>query len=60
SNTRLKRNLEDYVKEEIHLVPGHHETDRFADQLHDLRLQLDRIAARVQALDERLKRRISD
>ena len=23
SNTRLKRNLEDYVKEEVHLVPGH-------------------------------------
>ena len=60
SNTRLKQNLEDYVKEEIHLVPGHHETDRFADQLHDLRLQLDRITARVQALDERLRRRISD
>lgn len=60
SNTRLKRNLEDYVKEEIRVVPGHHETDRFADQLHDLRLQLDRIAARVQALDAQLQSRISD
>jgi len=60
SHSRLRRSLEDYVKEEIRVAPGHHETDRFADQLHDLRLQLDRIAARVQALDERLRRRISD
>jgi len=60
SNTRFRRSLEDYVKEEIRVAPGHHETDRFADQLHDLRLQLDRIAARAQALDERLRRRISD
>ena len=60
SKSRLRRSLEDYVKEEIRVAPGHHETDRFADQLHDLRLQLDRIAARVQTLDERLRRRISD
>ena len=60
SNTRLRRNLEDYLKEEIRVVPGHHETDRFADQMHDLRLHLDRLAARAQALDERLSKRISD
>ena len=60
SNTRLRRNLEDYLKEEIRVVPGHHETDRFADQMHDLRLQLDRLTARAQALDERLRKRISD
>ena len=60
SKSRLRRSLEDYVKEEIRVAPGHHKTDRFADQLHDLRLQLDRIAARVQTLDERLRRRISD
>ena len=60
SNTRLRRNLEDYLKEEIRVVPGEHETDRFTDQMHDLRLQLDRVAARAQALDERLNKRISD
>ena len=60
SNTRLRRNLEDYLKEEIRVVPGHHEADRFAEQLHDLRLQLDRIAARAHALDERLSKLISD
>ena len=60
SNTRLRRNLEDYLKEEIRVVPGQHETDRFIDQMHDLRLQLDRVAARAQALDERLNKRISD
>ena len=60
SNTRLRRNLEDYLREEIRIVPGPHEADRFADQLHDLRLQLDRLAARAQALDERLSKRISD
>ena len=60
SNTRLRRNLEDYLKEEIRVVPGQHETDRFTDQMHDLRLQLDRVAARAQALDERLNKRISD
>ena len=60
SNTRLRRNLEDYLREEIRVVPGQHETDRFTDQMHDLRLQLDRVAARAQALDERLNKRISD
>ena len=60
SNIRLRRNLEDYLKEEIRVVPGEHETDRFTDQMHDLRLQLDRVAARAQALDERLNKRISD
>ena len=60
SNTRLRRNLEDYLKEEIRVVPGEHETDRFTDQMHDLRLQLDRVAARAQALDERLNKLISD
>ena len=45
SNTRLKRNLEDYLRGDPR-VPGPHEADRFADQLHDLRLQLDRLAAR--------------
>ena len=60
SNTRLRRNLEDYLREEIRIVSGPHEADRFADQLHDLRLQLDRLAARAQALDERLSKRISD
>jgi len=60
SNTRLRRNLEDYLKEEISVVPGQHETDRFADQMHELRLQLDRVAARAKALDERLNKRISD
>ncbi len=59
SNTRLRRNLEDYLREEIRVIPGPHEADRFADQLHDLRLQLDRLAARAQALDERLSKRIS-
>lgn len=60
SNTRLRRNLEDYLIEEIRLIPGPHEADRFADQLHDLRLQLDRLAARAQALGERLRKRISN
>ena len=59
SNTRLKRNLEDYLRGD-HLVPGPHEADRFADQLHDLRLQLDRLAAQAQALGERLRKRISN
>ncbi len=59
SNPRLRRNLEDYLREEIRVIPGPHEADRFADQLHDLRLQLDRLAARAQALDERLSKRIS-
>ena len=60
SKIRLRRNLEDYLREEIRVVPGPHEADRFADQLHDLRLQLDRLAARAQVLDERLSKRISD
>ena len=60
SKTRMRRNVEDYLKEEIGFVPSHFEAARFAEQLHDLRLHLDRITARAQELGGRVNKLISD
>lgn len=60
ANTRTKRNLDDYLKEEARVVPHSLDTARFAEQVHHLRLQLDRLGARTQALNARLDKLISD
>lgn len=60
ANARIKRNLDDYLKEEARVVPHSLDTARFAEQAHDLRLQLDRLSARTQALNARLDKLISD
>lgn len=60
ANTRIKRNLDDYLKEEARVVPHSLDTARFGEHVHDLRLQLDRLSARAQALNTRLNKLISD
>ena len=60
SDSRFRRNMEDYLKEEIRFVPSHHAAAKLAEQLHGLRLQLDRITARAQELDKRANKIISD
>ena len=60
ANTRIKRNLDDYLKEEASVLPHSLDTARFYEQVHDLRLQLDRLGARTQGLNARLDKLISD
>ena len=60
ANTRIKRNLDDYLKEEVRVVPHNSETARFAEDVHELRLQVDRLNARTQALNARLEKLISN
>ncbi|HBW84720.1 MAG: hypothetical protein CMD92_01130 [Gammaproteobacteria bacterium] len=60
TDSRFRRNIEDYLKEEIRHVPSQHAAAKLAEQLHDLRLQLDRITARAQELDKRASKLISD
>jgi len=60
ANTRITRNLDDYLTEEARVLPHSLDTARFAEQVHDLRLQLDRLSARTQGLNARLDKLISD
>ena len=60
ASTRIKRNVDDYLKEEVRIVPQNSETARFAEDVHELRLQVDRLSARTQALNARLDKLISN
>lgn len=60
ANSRIKRNLDDYLKAEARILPHSLDAARFAEQVHDLRLQLDRLGARTQGLNARLDKLISD
>lgn len=51
---RLKRDLDDYLKEEASLIPHQFERQGFQDRLCNLRLQLDRMEARVALIESRL------
>ena len=54
SRSRLRRNLEGYLKEERHLVPHRLEHEAFIETLAALRLQLDRAGARLDRLAARM------
>lgn len=54
ARVNLKRNVNDYVKEEIRLVPDAAAIESFNNQLDQLRLALDRLEAGTESLRERL------
>lgn len=54
TGTRLKRNVEDYLKEEAQLVPHEYAVEQFQENLEALRLRIDRASARTQQLKSRL------
>jgi len=54
TGTRLKRNIEDYLKEEARLVPHEYAVEQFQQDLAALKLRIDRAAARTQQIKSRL------
>lgn len=54
SGRRIKRNIEDYLKEEVRSVPHEHAIAAFQDDLDALKLQIDRAAARLHLLRKRV------
>ena len=54
ARTAMRRNFSDYVTEEISLVPAARELDSFSEQLDQLKLAIDRAAARLAQLQSRM------
>ncbi len=54
TSTRIKRNLEDYLKEEARLVPHEYAVEQFQEELDALKLRIDRAAARTALIKSRL------
>ena len=54
ANDNLRRNIRDYLSEEARLVPSALEADSFSNRLDQVRLGIDRIAARTELLQRRL------
>ncbi len=54
SAQRMKRNVESYLKDERQLLPHEEDVARFMDGLDTLRLQTDRLNARIAALEASL------
>ncbi len=50
----IHRNVDDYLKEEIRLFPHRHELRNFDAGVDELRLRIDRLQARAEALASRL------
>ena len=59
TGTRVKRNVEDFLKEEARLVPHEYALEDFQRNLDALKLQIDRSEARMRQLQARLER-VSD
>ncbi|WP_417226483.1 ubiquinone biosynthesis accessory factor UbiJ [Amphritea sp.] len=51
----LMRNVEEYVKEELRLLPSRPEINRFASQTDSLRQETDRAAARIERLRQKIE-----
>lgn len=54
ARTNIHRNVDDYLKEEIRLFPHRNELRNFNTGVDDLRLRIDRLQARTEALARRL------
>lgn len=50
----MKANLQEYIQEEIAALPTQPETEHFLQQVDELRERSDRLAARIQRLEEQL------
>ena len=58
SRQRIKRNIEDYLKEEVRSVPHEHAIAAFQDDLDALKLQIDRATARLHLLRKRMDKSV--
>ena len=50
----LMQNLEEYLKEEVRLLPTRPEVNHFSDQVDNLRRETERTAARIERLRQKL------
>lgn len=60
ANTSMHRSIDEYLKEEIALVPGAEEVARFSDELDQLKLALDRAQARATLLQSRMDKSLKN
>lgn len=51
---KLKRNANDYIKEEARLAPLSSDIEKFSEDLDQLRLKIDRVTAKAEYLFQRL------
>ena len=56
ARTNVRRNIDDYLKEESQLFPHSDQLDSFNEELHRLRLRIDRVKAKADRLYTRLDR----
>ena len=56
--TTARLNLSDYLQEELRILPPKNEVDAFRDDLHGLRLAVDRLQARVERLMAKAQQKI--
>ncbi len=54
SSDVLQQNISEYLQEELHLLPSSNEIASFANDLQQTTLDLDRLEARVQKLQQRI------
>jgi ubiquinone biosynthesis protein UbiJ len=52
----LRRNVDDYLKQEARYFPHREQVDKFNDELDQLKLRIDRVKARTDLLCQRLDR----
>lgn len=60
ASASVRRNIDDYLREETNLLPDRNEVAAFSDVLDRLKLDIDRIQARARLLNERLDNLLSD
>jgi len=60
ASASVRRNIDDYLREETNLLPDRNEVAAFSDVLDGLKLDIDRIQARARLLNERLDNLLSD
>ena len=54
ASKKLKRNANDYIKEEARLAPHPSDIEKFSEDLDQLRLKIDRVTAKAEYLFQRL------
>ncbi|MCH2355758.1 MAG: SCP2 sterol-binding domain-containing protein [Pseudomonadales bacterium] len=60
ASASVRRNIDDYLREETNLLPDRNEVAAFGDVLDRLKLDIDRIQARARLLNDRLDILLSD
>lgn len=50
SREQMQETLREYLQEELRILPDHEEAEAFGDRVDELRLRIDRLAARLQRL----------